>query len=72
MTNEQRDFVASTFIAVYDALMRAAVPTYMVSLAKMPDLPRPSYLPAVPPQTPAQYTAALAKLGRLGIVKRAD
>ena len=61
--------MAETFVTVYDALQRAAVPTYMVSLREVPRLPRPFYLPEVPPQTPAQYSAALVKLGKLGIVK---
>jgi hypothetical protein len=69
MMREQRDRMTETFVAVGDALRRAAVPMYQVVMAKMPDLPRPWYLPAVPPQTPAQYTAALGKLGKLGIVK---
>jgi len=59
--------MTETFAAVRDALSRAAVPVYTPS--KMPDLPRPWYLPEAPPQTVGQYRAALAKLGKLGIVK---
>jgi hypothetical protein len=69
MSREQRDRMAETFVAVYDALQRAPVPMYQVTLPKAPDLPRPGYLPPVPPQTPGQYRAALAKLGKLGMVK---
>jgi hypothetical protein len=69
MSREQRDRMTETFAAVRDALQRAAVPTYGVVMGKMPDLPRPWYLPEAPPQTVGQYRAALAKLGRLGIVK---
>ena len=55
------------FAAFHDALQRAAVVTYTPS--KMPDLPRPAYLPEVPRQTVREYQAALAKFGKLGIVK---
>jgi len=69
MSHEQRDRMTETFAAVRDALQRAAVPIYGVVMERMPDLPRPWYLPEVPPQTVGQYLAALAKLGKLGIVK---
>lgn len=67
MRAEQDDRMAETFIAVGDALRRSPVPTYGIVMERTPDLPRPAYLPPVPPQTPAQYRAALAKLGKLGI-----
>lgn len=69
MTREQRDRMAESFVTVYDALQRAAVPTYMVSLRESPRLPRPRYLPDVPQQTPSEYRTALAKLGKFGILK---
>ena len=70
MTAEQRERMQETFVAVGDALRRAAVPMYqVVGMTAVKDLPRPWYLPEVPPQTVGQYRAALARLGRLGIVK---
>ncbi len=33
------------------------------------DMPRPWYLPEVPPQSVGEYRAALGKLGKLGLVK---
>jgi hypothetical protein len=69
MTSERRDRMAETFVAVRDALERAAVSTFPIVMERMPDRPCPSYLPEVPPQTVGQYRAALAKLGKLGIVK---
>ncbi len=68
MNAERRDRMSETFVAVRDALERAAVPTFGIQMDRMPDLPRPSYLPAIPAQTVGQYRAALAKLGKLGIV----
>ena len=62
--------MTETFVAVHDALQRAAVPTFGVVMGKMPDLPRPSYLPEVPPQTVSQYRAVLARWTKLGIVKQ--
>lgn len=67
MNQEQRDRMTDTFVAVHDALQRAAVVTYQPT--KMPDLPRPWYLPEVPPQTVSQYRNVLAKWTKLGIVK---
>ena len=64
--------MSESFVAVYDALMRAVVPTVAVAMPKMPTLPRPAYLPEAPPQSVTEYTAALAKLGRLGILRKAD
>ena len=64
--------MSETFVAVYDALRRAVVPTMEVAMPKLPDLPRPAYLPEAPPQSVGEYRAALAKLGKLGIVKRVD
>jgi hypothetical protein len=61
--------MTETFIAVRDALMRAVVPTYGVVVDRTPDLPRPAYLPDLPPQTRTEYLRALAKLGKLGVVK---
>ena len=61
--------MTETFAAVRDALERAAAPVYLVKMDQAPRLPRPAYLPKEPAQTRAQYTAALAKLGRLGIVR---
>lgn len=61
--------MSETFVAVYDALRRAVVPTVEVALPKIPRLERPSYLPEAPEQTLGEYRNALAKLGRLGIVK---
>ena len=72
MNKEQRERMTETFVAVADALRRSVVPTYSVRMDKTPDLPRPFYLPEVPPQTVAQYRSALGKLGALGIVKRAN
>jgi hypothetical protein len=69
MNREQRDRMTETFAAVSDALRRSAVPMYQIVMDRAPNLPRPPYLPDVPAQTPAEYRAALAKLGRLGIVK---
>jgi len=69
MSHEQRDRMTETFAAVRDALERAAVATFEIRMDRMPDRPRPSYPPVMPPQTVGQYRAALAKLGRLGIVK---
>jgi hypothetical protein len=69
MTREQHERMTETFVTVHDALVRAPVPSYQVVMGTMPRLPRPSYLPAIPPQTVGQYRAALAKLGKLGIVK---
>jgi hypothetical protein len=69
MNRERDERMTETFVAVHDALVRAPVPSYQVVMGKMPRLSRPSYLPQAPAQTPAQYTAALAKLGKLGIVK---
>jgi hypothetical protein len=72
MSGDRRDRMAEVFTAVADALQRAPAPVYQVAVgARSLDLPRPAYLPPVPPQTPAQYRAALARLGRLGIVKEA-
>lgn len=70
MTREQRDRMTETFLAVGDALRRSLVPTVAMSVERMPDLPRPSYLPEIPPQTVGQYLAALGKLGKLGIVRQ--
>jgi len=69
MNQARRDQMTETFVAVHDALQRAAVPTFGIQMQRMPDLPRPSYLPEVPAQTVGQYRSALAKLGKLGIVK---
>lgn len=66
---EQRDRMTEMFAAFSDALRRSVVPTYGVVLPRIPDLPRPSYLPEMPPQTEAAFRASLAKLGKLGIVK---
>ena len=72
MNAERRERMAETFVAVSDALRRSAVPTFGVVMGKMPDLPRPAYLPEVPPQTVAQFNAVLAKWSKLGLVKRID
>jgi hypothetical protein len=72
MTAARREHMTETFIAVSDALRRSIVPTVGVILKAMPDMPRPWYLPEVPPQTVAEYRAALAKLGHLGLVKGAN
>ena len=56
------------FEAVRDALQRVAIMAYTPQ--RMPDLPRPWYLPEAPPQTVGQYRAALGKLGKLGIVRQ--
>jgi hypothetical protein len=69
MTGERRDRMGEIFVAVHDALERAAVPTYGLAVTKLPDLPRPAYLPARPPQSVTEYLAALGKLSKLGIVK---
>ena len=69
MTRERHERMTETFVAVHDALQRAAVPMYQVAMDRAPDLPRPAYLPEIPPQTPSQYNAALAKLAGLGVVK---
>lgn len=69
MSREGRARMTETFVAVRDALQRSIVPTVAVSLPRLPDYARPWYLPEAPAQTPAQYGAALAKLGKLGIVK---
>ena len=72
MTTERRDRMVEMFVSVSDALRRSAVPTFGVVMGKMPDLPRPAYLPAAPPQTPAQYRSTLARWAKLGIVKGAN
>lgn len=59
--------MSELYVATHDALMRAVVPVY--TPAKMPDYPRPRYLPEIPPQTVREYRAALGKLGQLGLVK---
>lgn len=69
---EQRARMTESFAAVRDALQRSLVQVVQMKVDRMPELPRPSYLPAVPPQTLSQYSAALAKLGKLGIVRRTD
>jgi hypothetical protein len=69
MNREQRERMTETFVAVGDALRRSAIPTYGVVMDKVPDLPRPSYLPEIPPQTVSQYRAVLARWTKLGIVK---
>jgi hypothetical protein len=69
MSRERRERMTETFVAVSDALRRALVQTVAMSVDRLPDLPRPSYLPEVPPQTVGEYRAALGKLGRLGLVK---
>lgn len=69
MNHEQRDRMTETFAAVSDALRRSVVPTFGVVMDKMPDLPRPYYLPEMPPQTISQYRNVLAKWAKLGIVK---
>ncbi len=69
MNAERRERMTETFVAARDALERAAVATFGVVMERMPDRPRPAYLPELPPQTVGQYRAALAKLGKLGIVK---
>jgi hypothetical protein len=71
MSAESRDRMTETFIAVSDALRRVPIPTYPVMAPKAPE-GRPFYLPEAPAQTPGQYRAALAKLGKLGIVKGAN
>jgi len=72
MNREQRDRLTETFVAVSDALQRSAVPTWPVAMDKAPQLPRPSYLPEVPPQTVGQYRAALRKLAGFGILKKVN
>lgn len=67
MNRERRAHMTETFAAVSDAIRRSAMPVYHVVMQKVPDLPRPWYLPDLPPQTPAEYRMALAKLGRLGV-----
>ena len=57
------------YVAVSDALRRSPVMTIALALDSLPALPRPFYLPEVPPQTVPEYLAALAKLGALGIVR---
>lgn len=69
MSREQRDRMTEMFAAVSDALRRSAVPMYQVVMERTPNLPRPPYLPEIPPQTVGEYRAALGKLGKLGIVK---
>lgn len=69
MNQEQRERMTEMFVAVRDALLRAVVPTYEVEMKRAPDYPRPFYLPEIPPQTVGQYRAALAKLGKLGLVR---
>lgn len=69
MNAERRRRMTELFVAVRDALERAAVPTFQI-MAPTQRPPRPSYLPEAPAQTPAEYRAALAKLGALGIVKQ--
>ena len=75
MTREQRERMTETFASVRDAVRDGLYPLFALTVEpavrfqKMPDLPRPWYLPATPPQTVGQYRAALARLGRLGIVK---
>jgi hypothetical protein len=61
--------MSETFTAVLDALQRGVVPTYQVALTRAPDLPRPPYLPEIPPQSRTEYLRALAKLGKLGVGK---
>lgn len=71
MNHEQRNRMTETYVAVGDALRRAAVPMYqVVGMTEVKDLPRPSYLPEVPPQTVSQYRNVLAKWTKLGIVKQ--
>lgn len=69
MKRERNERMTETFVAVGDALRRAAVPVYQVVMDRTPDLPRPAYLPQQATQTVAQYRASLAKLGRLGVAK---
>lgn len=70
MTAERNARMTELFVAVGDALERSPVPTYGVQMPEGRRLSRPFYLPAVPQQTRAQYSVALAKLGKLGIVKQ--
>jgi hypothetical protein len=57
---ERRNHMTEAFVTVRDAQFWRS------------DMPRPWYLPEVPPQTLSQYNAALAKFGKLGIVRRGD
>lgn len=57
------------FVAFSDALARTAAPVFSVQHPGDRRLRRPFYLPEPPAQTPAEYAGALAKLGRLGIVR---
>jgi hypothetical protein len=51
MSREGRDRMTDMFVAVGDALRRSIVPTVALAMDHDPrvDLPRPSYLPEVPP-----------------------
>jgi hypothetical protein len=55
------------YTAVRDALARSVVPMVAVRLDRLPDLPRPWYLPAPPPwkPDPVKGRAALLELGRM-------
>jgi len=56
--------MTETFAAVGDALSRALVPVVQMDVKKMPNLPRPWYLPAPPPWKPdrAKGRAQMARL----------
>jgi hypothetical protein len=56
-------------VATSNALRGALVPVVQMSVKEMPTYPRPWYFPEVPPQTVGEYRAALAKLGKLGLVR---
>lgn len=75
MSSEQRDRMTETFVAVRDGTRDGLYPLFAlvvepgIRYRQMPDLPRPSYLPEIPPQTVSQYRAVLARWTKLGIVK---
>jgi hypothetical protein len=64
--------MTETFVATSDALARATLGAFLVEYPGQRRLPRPGYLPDAPSQTATEYAASLAKLGKLGLVKRAD
>jgi len=65
MNAERRERMTETFVAVRDALERAAVAMFPVVMEQMPDRPRPTYLPEIPPPSKAaarvQMDALIAK-----------
>ncbi len=67
---EQRLRMTELYVAVSDALRRSPVMTHLTRRRQPAPLPRPFYLPEVPPPRRSPSTSPrLAKLGTLGIVR---